>query len=66
MFGLLMVDENLEVVEITFTVVTPWSLQYFLKIWMLSLVGFTHCCMSYFRDLIAGIKRFCKYASDNP
>lgn len=33
-----MVNEDLEVVEITFTIITPWSRQDFFDIWMASLL----------------------------
>ena len=37
-----MVDKNLEIVEISLTVVTPWSLQDLIQVWMLSLVVLAH------------------------
>ena len=36
--GLLMIDENLQIVEITFAIITPWSRQDLFDIWMASLL----------------------------
>ena len=38
MLCFLMIDENLEVVKITFTVIAPWSRQDFFDIWVASLL----------------------------
>jgi len=43
MFGFLVGDEDLEVVEVAFAVVTPWSLQLLVQIWV-SLALLRHDC----------------------
>ena len=42
MFGLLVIDEDLEIVEVTLTVVTPRPGKDFLRIWMTSLLLVPH------------------------
>lgn len=62
-----MVDENLEIVEVTLTVVAPWSLQYLLEIWMLPLVVLAHDEERYDGYLVAGvIRRYIRMSDDAP
>ena len=42
MFGLLVIDEDLEIVEVALTVVTPRPGEDFLRIWMTSLLFVPH------------------------
>lgn len=60
-----MVDEDLEIIEVTLTVVAPWSLQYLLEIWMLPLVVLAHDEERYDGDLSAGGIRLCIRMSDD-
>lgn len=43
MFGFLVGDENLEVVKVALAVVTPWSLELLVEIWV-SLALLRHLC----------------------
>lgn len=62
-----MVDENLEIVEVTLTVVAPWSLQYLFEIWMLPLVVLAHDDKRYDGDLCAGgIRRYIRMSDNAP
>jgi hypothetical protein len=43
MFGLLMGDENLQVVKVALAVVTPWALELLVEVWV-SLALLRHGC----------------------
>lgn len=46
MFGLLVIDEDLEIIKVALTVVTPWPSEDFLRIWMSSLLLVHHIVLN--------------------